>query len=87
MCKGKIVGEIMHSHLEKQVSGEVIKFVYGGDGKNDFCAAKQLRNGDAVLARKEFTLEEYLKKHAEMVLCDIAYWKDYDEFAELVLRE
>eukprot|EP00052_Salpingoeca_macrocollata_P014365 m.112682 g.112682 ORF g.112682 m.112682 type:complete len:102 (-) comp19291_c0_seq4:108-413(-) len=62
------------------------KVVYVGDGRNDFCAAANLRKGDVVLARAGFSLERLLQEQRMEVAATALVWETYDQLAQL-LRE
>lgn len=72
ICKGEIVEKLINDKN---------KVVYVGDGRNDFCGAKRLKNTDVVFARKGFAL---LKKIEEQGLnAQVCGWENYEELYDL----
>lgn len=88
MCKGEIVKEIMNYHLSPHPHHTPnIQFIYCGDGKNDFCACKQLRSIDLALPRKDFTLEKVIESRPTEVFCQIKLWNSFEHLNEIILEQ
>ena len=55
-CKQKLFKDYLEERLKENVTFE--NFVFIGDGKNDYCLTKGLKEGDLVCYRKGFPLEK-----------------------------
>nr|CAG4713268.1 unnamed protein product [Naegleria fowleri] len=88
MCKGEIVLEIVNHHLgPSSEHNENVIFIYCGDGKNDFCPLKHLRDCDTVLVRKGFSLEKLVTTNGSDLICNIEYWQDYGELYQSIMTK
>lgn len=75
LCKGVVCRRLLHLHSPHS------RFVYVGDGSNDFCAARLLGPRDVVLYRAGFSLE---KKLQAGVPATITPWNSPEELHTLV---
>lgn len=85
LCKGKVLREELlprhdparrrHGHFENQV-------IYIGDGANDFCAVRSLKEGDVAMVRRFEQckgLEAKVDAHKSSVRCHVLKWSDGKE--------
>lgn len=85
LCKRRV----LHDFREKQAQADVHyeRICYIGDGGNDFCPVRELKEGDIAMPRKGFTLEKLLCKaiseDSEALHAKIMPWASGNE----ILRE
>lgn len=60
LCKRRVLHDFRENQAKAGVHYERICYI--GDGGNDFCPIKELREGDIAMPRKGFTLEKLLCK-------------------------
>ncbi|KAI8338883.1 phosphatase phospho-type [Chlamydoabsidia padenii] len=75
ICKGQEIDTYVKTH------GPFQKIMYVGDGKNDYCPATRLREGDRMFVRSGKALSRYLKEDDNLVAtiqADITYWDTSD---------
>lgn len=60
LCKRRVLQDFTENRAKDGVRYERICYI--GDGGNDFCPVKELKEGDIAMPRKGFTLEKLLRK-------------------------
>jgi 2,3-diketo-5-methylthio-1-phosphopentane phosphatase len=80
---------ILSSYLENSNKCEQYsKFIYVGDGENDYCVATLLREGDLLFPRANFPLDKKLhqKGFIENMKCHVHIWDDGYKIIEEVKK-
>ncbi|WCJ42647.1 Pyridoxal phosphate phosphatase-related protein [Euphorbia peplus] len=83
LCKGMVVEKILVSTM---IQNEKKRFIYLGDGRNDFCPCLKLGEGDYVMPRKEYPLWDQLCSKPSLVKAKILEWSNGEELADTLLR-
>lgn len=78
LCKGSIVTRIQASSLEK-------RFIYVGDGKNDYCPSLKLAAKDYVMPRKHFPLWDAILSQPAVIKASIHEWEDGKELGRTLI--
>lgn len=60
------------------------RFIYIGDGMNDFCPTIKLASEDFVLPRKEFPLSGRILKNSHLVKAKVCEWNDSEDMAKIL---
>ncbi|KAI8851807.1 phosphatase phospho-type [Chytridium lagenaria] len=63
------------------------RFIYGGDGRNDYCPMTKLSTADAVFPRRGHSLEKYLtsnKLSIEAITASIHWWSSSEDLLAAV---
>ncbi|CAO3587082.1 unnamed protein product [Absidia cylindrospora] len=70
ICKGQELDRYIQAH------GPFQKIMYVGDGKNDYCPATHLREGDRMFVRSDKALSRYLEDASLVaaIKAEITYW-------------
>lgn len=72
LCKGLIIERIQSSSPEK-------RFIYIGDGKNDFCPSLKLTPRDFVMPRKNFQLWDEICNNPKLIKARVHEWMNGEE--------
>uniref|UniRef100_A0A7S1B5K1 Uncharacterized protein n=1 Tax=Corethron hystrix TaxID=216773 RepID=A0A7S1B5K1_9STRA len=94
MCKGSIVSSMISLSQSPNVPGMLPsrrfeRIAYVGDGRNDFCPATLLQDGDYLFVRKGLGLWKLLNSDPEkrsLIKGVIAEWRDGSELYDLFCR-
>ncbi|KAK9947922.1 hypothetical protein M0R45_003517 [Rubus argutus] len=82
MCKGQVFDQFLAS-----ASGNGRKrYIYLGDGRNDFCPTLKLVEGDHVMPRKDYPLWDRICSNRMLIKADIHEWSDGEELAKILLH-
>ncbi|KAF5192536.1 Thiamine phosphate phosphatase-like protein [Thalictrum thalictroides] len=82
MCKGLVIERIKAS-----VFADVRKrFIYLGDGKNDFCPSTKLREEDYVMPRKNYPVWDLICSNPLLVKADLHEWSNWDDQERILLH-
>ncbi|XP_021763687.1 inorganic pyrophosphatase 2-like [Chenopodium quinoa] len=79
LCKGTIFTRIQASSLEK-------RFIYVGDGKNDYCPSLKLTAKDYVMPRKHFPLWNAICIDPALIKASIHEWEDGEELGRNLIN-
>ncbi|KAL9226879.1 hypothetical protein vseg_002640 [Gypsophila vaccaria] len=79
LCKGIVIQRIQASLTEK-------KFIYIGDGRNDFCRTLKLTATDYVMPRKQFPLWDAICSNRSPVQAAVHEWNDGKELETKLLN-
>ncbi|KAK9683867.1 hypothetical protein RND81_10G170500 [Saponaria officinalis] len=79
LCKGIVMKRIQASLPER-------KFIYIGDGKNDFCPTLKLTPTDYVMPRKQFPLWDAICSNRDLVQATVHEWNDGEELETKLLN-
>lgn len=60
------------------------RFIYIGDGMNDFCPTLKLASEDFVLPRKDFPLLGRISKNSNLVKAKVCEWNDSEDLARIL---
>jgi hypothetical protein len=66
LCKQIAIKEYLR---ESNQIEKVMRIIYVGDGGNDYCPLLMLKPEDMVFVRKDFRLEQKIKKNPSAILC------------------
>lgn len=72
LCKGLVIEGIRASSTEK-------RFIYVGDGKNDYCPSLKLTPEDCVMPRKNFELWNSILTNPTLIKAGVQEWKNGEE--------
>ncbi|KAM0969758.1 hypothetical protein ACFX13_018240 [Malus domestica] len=82
LCKGVVIDQIRAS-----VSANGRKrFVYLGDGRNDYCPSLRLVEGDHVMPRRDYALWKRICSNPVLIKADIHEWSDGEELGKTLLH-
>ncbi|XP_065848478.1 thiamine phosphate phosphatase-like protein [Euphorbia lathyris] len=82
LCKGTVIDQILVSTTQNEKK----RFIYLGDGRNDFCPSLKLGEGDYVMPRKGYPLWDQLCSKPTLVKAKIHEWSNGKELADILLR-
>lgn len=82
LCKGVVIDQIRAS-----VSANGRKrYIYLGDGRNDFCPTLRLVEGDHVMPRKDYALSKRIYSNRMLIKADVHEWSDGEELGKILLH-
>ncbi|CAM8938102.1 unnamed protein product [Rhodiola kirilowii] len=81
MCKGLVMKRMRSS----ETGPERRKYIYLGDGKGDYCPSIKLEDGDFVMPRKGYYLEEHIGPNPSLTKAQVHGWASYEELEEILL--
>ncbi|SAL96571.1 hypothetical protein [Absidia glauca] len=84
ICKGQEIDTYIKTH------GPFQKIMYVGDGKNDYCPATRLREGDRMFVRSGKALSRYLEANPPLLAAihaDVTYWDSSEVVRKAVEAE
>ncbi|GAB4854434.1 hypothetical protein Ancab_023017 [Ancistrocladus abbreviatus] len=81
MCKGMIIERIQCSAL-----GQVKRFIYVGDGKNDMCPSLKLSKRDCIMPRKNFQLWDLIVANPTVINANIHEWSDWEDLERTLIN-
>lgn len=79
MCKREIIEKYIRAKFS-----ENIPILFIGDGHNDVCAAKYLKKGDLVCARRGYRMAKELKQDENKIQAEIFEWNDGKEIEDFI---
>lgn len=62
------------------------RFIYVGDGRNDFCPTLKLAEGDCVMPRKNFPLWDRILANPQLVKAKVYEWSNGEDLARILLK-
>lgn len=62
------------------------RYIYLGDGRNDFCPTLRLVEGDHVMPRKDYPLWKRIYSDPKLIKADIHEWSDGEELGTILLQ-
>lgn len=87
-CKGKVVTDKIKQFEDE---GKEVRTIFVGDGGNDVCPGKKLKEKDGLLVRNDerfpfgLKLRKYIhEKGTDEFNCDIVYWTTAKEIQDVV---
>ena len=80
MCKGTL----LRSYLERSSGYQQV--VYVGDGRGDHCPCLQLKEEDAVVCRKDYSLAKRLAKEPAAVKATVHVLNFTEELGDFIIR-
>lgn len=75
ICCRNICKTDEYEKLMTKCGEEVKKVVFVCDGENDYCLARNLKEGDVAFVRKDFGLDKKMKKDGIKLKCEVVYWE------------
>ncbi|KAF9614027.1 hypothetical protein IFM89_014827 [Coptis chinensis] len=82
MCKGLVIERIKASVFANRKK----RFIYLGDGKNDFCPSTKLREVDYVMPRKDYPVWELICSNPLLIKAQIHEWSNGDDLEMILLH-
>lgn len=79
LCKGLVLRRIQASSVKK-------RFVYVGDGKNDYCPSLKLTTIDYVMPRKHLPLWDAICSDPTLISASIHEWEDANELGRMLIN-
>ncbi|GAV68302.1 Put_Phosphatase domain-containing protein [Cephalotus follicularis] len=82
LCKGLVLEHIRASNPE---CGRQ-RFIYLGDGKNDFCPSSKLGDGDCVMPRKNYPLWNHVCSNPTLIKAEVLEWSKGGDLERILLQ-
>ncbi|KAK6912806.1 Phosphatase PHOSPHO-type [Dillenia turbinata] len=82
LCKGKLLERIRTSVSEEGKK----RFIYVGDGKNDFCPSLRLHESDLLMPRRGFALWDIICNNTVPIKAKIYNWINGEELGNNLLN-
>ncbi|KAM7276411.1 hypothetical protein ACFE04_018277 [Oxalis oulophora] len=82
LCKGLVLEGIRSATTANKIQ----RFIYLGDGRNDFCPTLKLGNGDHVMPRKDYALWRQIRSNPTLIKAGVHEWSNGEEMEKILLH-